>query len=296
MKLTHDRVDDRGPDRHDPELVGRFAGQVAFITGASSGIGAALAREFARQGAEVALAARRVDRLEAVAADVRAAGRRALVVPCDVMKDGDLDRAVARTVAEFGRLDVLVANAGFGVVGLLERLTLEDYRRQFETNVFGVLRTIYSGLAELRRTRGRLVVIGSVSGHVAMPGASPYAMSKFAVRALAESLDFELRPDVSVTLVSPGFVDTEIHEVDNLGQRHPGTLRRAPAWTRISPERAAGLIVRAVGRRRREVVITWLGRVTIFLSRHLRWLYVWAVRSFGIKTRPEASTTPAARR
>lgn len=265
-----------------------FAGQVAFITGASSGIGAALARELARQGADVVLAARRLDRLEAVAADVRKAGRRALVVPCDVTRDGDLPRAVARAVDELGRLDVLVANAGFGVVGRLERLTVEDYRRQFETNVFGTLRTIYAGLAELRRTGGRLVVIGSVSGHVALPAASAYAMSKFAVRALAEALDFELRPHgVSVTLISPGFVDTELHEVDNRGHRHPGARRAAPAWTRTSAERAARVIVRAVARRQREVVITWLGRLTVFGSRHLRWLYVWAVRTFRVKTRPE---------
>src|SRR2546425_1726539 len=157
----------RAPD--DRRHMGTFAGRVAFITGASSGIGAALAREFARQGADLALAARRLDRLEALAAELASTGRRALALPCDVTKDGDLERAVARTTAELGRVDVLVANAGFGVVGRLDGLTLEDYRRQLETNVFGVLRTIYAGLAELRRARGRLVIVGSVSGHVATP-------------------------------------------------------------------------------------------------------------------------------
>ena len=135
-----------------------------------------------------------------------------------------------------------MANAGFGVVGPIERLTLDDYRRQFETNVFGVLRTVFATLAELRRSRGRLVIVGSVSGHVALPNASPYAMSKFAVRALAQALDFELRPTgVSVTLVSPGFVDTELHQVDNRGVRHPEVTPERPRSCARAPsgQRAA---------------------------------------------------------
>lgn len=270
--------------------MGTFTGRVVFITGASSGIGAALAREFARQGADLALAARRGERLDALAAELASAGRRALALPCDVTRDGDLERAVARTMADLGRLDVLVANAGFGLVGRLDALTLEDYRRQLETNVFGVLRTIYAGLAGLRRTRGHLVIMGSVSGHIATPGSSAYAMSKFAVRALAEALHFELAPSgVSVTLVSPGFVDTEIHQVDRRGGRHPEARHPAPAWVRMSADRAARQIVRAVARRRREVVVTWLGKLTVFVRRHLPWLYVWAVRTFGIKARSDPS-------
>jgi short-subunit dehydrogenase len=265
-----------------------FAGQVVFITGASSGIGAALAREFAAKGADLVLAARRIDRLEALAAELRSSGRRVLALPCDVTRDQDLESAIARTLSELGRIDVVVANAGYGVVGSIERLALEDYRRQFETNVFGVLRTVFAALPELRRTRGRLVIVGSVSGHVALPGASAYAMSKFAVRALAQSLDFELRPaGVSVTLVSPGFVDTELHQVDNRGVRHPEVRPRAPAFVRTSAERAARRIVRAVARRRREVIITWLGHVTVRVQRYLPALYVWGVRTFGIRTRPD---------
>ena len=134
----------------------RFAGQVALITGASSGIGAALARELARQGADVALVARRADRLAVVAREIEDLGRRALVVTADVRVDGDVERAVTATQTTLGRLDVVVANAGFGVVGQVERLTLDDYRRQFETNVFGVLRTVQAALAPLRASRGRL--------------------------------------------------------------------------------------------------------------------------------------------
>ncbi|HXD97942.1 MAG TPA: SDR family NAD(P)-dependent oxidoreductase, partial [Candidatus Acidoferrum sp.] len=187
----------------------RFAGQVVLITGASSGIGAALAREFARQGADVVLLARRADRLAALAREIEGTGRRALVVTADVTVDGDLDRAVASTEAAFGRLDVVIANAGFGVVGPVESLTLDDYRRQFETNVFGVLRTVQATLTLLKASRGRLVILGSVAGHIATPGSSPYSMSKFAVRALAEALGHELAPTgVSVTLISPGFVES----------------------------------------------------------------------------------------
>jgi short-subunit dehydrogenase len=273
-------------------MVGTFQDRVVFITGASSGIGGALAREFARRGAPVALGARRLDRLEALAEELRGAGGRALALACDVTREGDLERALARARDTLGPIHVLVANAGFGVVGAVASLTLDDYRRQFETNVFGVLRTIQAGLADLASTRGHLVLLGSVSGHVALAGSSPYAMSKFAVRALAQSLDFELRPrGIAVTLISPGFVNTEIHEVDNLGVRHPGVRHRAPRWVRMDAARAARLIVAAVARRRREVVLTGLGQVTVFIHRHAPWLFTWAVRTFGVKTRTDPRTS-----
>jgi short-subunit dehydrogenase len=267
----------------------RFAGNVVFITGASSGIGAALAREFAREGADVALAARRLDRLEALAAEIGAMGRRAIVIPTDVTRDGDLERAVERTRTAFGKLDVVVANAGFGVSGPLERLSLDDYRRQFETNVFGVLRTIYATLADLKKTRGRLVLIGSVSGHIGVPSSSAYSMSKFAVHGLAASLGHELAPaGVSLTLISPGYVESEIAQVDNRGVWRADAPKRPipPAIVMATPT-AARKIVSAVARRRREAVITGFGKAAVLLQRHLPGVLAAIIRRFGIKGRGE---------
>ena len=260
---------------------------MVFITGASSGIGAALAREFARDGADVVLAARRVDRLEALSAEIAKTGRRALALPCDVTRDGDLERAVDRTRAAFGKLDVVVANAGFGVSGTLERLSVEDYRRQFETNVFGVLRTVYASLDDLKKTRGRLVLIGSVSGHVGVPGSSAYSMSKFAVHGLAAALGHELAPyGVAVTLISPGFVESEIRQVDNQGVWHAEPFGRPlPPSLVMATATAARKIVSAVARRRREVVITGFGKAAVLLQRHLPGVLAATIRRFGIKGR-----------
>lgn len=275
--------------------MGVFDGHGVLITGASSGIGLALAREWTRQGADLALAARRVDRLEALARDCRALGRRAVAIPCDVTRDGALEQAVGRARETLGRLDVVVANAGFGVMGAFESLTLADYRRQFETNVFGVLRTAYASLADLTASRGRLVIIGSVSGHVASPGASAYAMSKFAIRALAEALDLELsRRGVSVTLISPGYVESEIYQVDNQGVHHPDAADSVSRWLRMPADRAARQIVRAAARRRREVVITGHGKAAVFLKRHAPWLVAAGMRRLGIRSRREASASPPA--
>jgi len=270
--------------------VARFVGQIVVITGASSGIGAALAREFARQGAHLVLVARRRDRLTALAAEIERTGQRALALTADVTRDGDLERVVAETRAAFGRVDVVVANAGFGVVGPVERLGLEDYRRQFETNVFGVLRTVHAALGELKAARGRLVIVGSVSGYIATPGSSPYAMSKFAVRALAEALGHELAPaGVSVTLVSPGFVESEIRRVDNSGRFQPGAEEPIPSWLMVPADRAARSIVRAVARRRHEIVVTAHGKVAVFMQRHAPRLVTAVVRAFGVRSRSEPS-------
>jgi short-subunit dehydrogenase len=234
------------------------------------------------------LAARRTDRLERLVAELTAGGARALAVRCDVTVDGDPERAVAAARERFGALDVVVANAGFGVVGPIALLTLDDFRRQFETNVFGVLRTVYAALPDVRRRRGRIAIIGSVSGHIATPGSSPYAMSKFAVRALAEALGHELaRSGASVTLVSPGYVASEIRSVDNQGVLRGETRDPVPKFLIMPTERAARQIVRAIARRRREVVVTGHGKAVVFLHRHAPWLTTAVIRAFGVRSRSE---------
>jgi NAD(P)-dependent dehydrogenase (short-subunit alcohol dehydrogenase family) len=244
-------------------------GSVVFVTGASSGIGAALARDFARRGARLVLAARRFDRLESLASELARSGREALPVACDVTRAGDLEEAAGRARARFGRIDIVIANAGFGVVGELEKLSLEDYRRQFETNVFGVLRTIFATLEDLKKSRGRLALTGSVAGHIGLPASTPYGMSKFAIRGLAAGLGAELRRyGISVTHIAPGFVESEINQVDNFGHLHPQKDPAHGTWRRTPVEPAARQMARAILRRRREIVITRHGKLAVFFERH----------------------------
>ncbi|NKB17205.1 MAG: SDR family NAD(P)-dependent oxidoreductase [Pseudanabaena sp. CRU_2_10] len=203
------------------ESMGKFNNQVVLITGASAGIGAALAQELASEGASLVLLARRTERLEAIANKIDPTGERVLAVACDVTHDGDLERAVDLARSRFSRIDIAIANAGWSLKGNLENLSLDDYRRQWETNVFGVIRTIYATLDELKQTQGRLVIIGSVKSYIALGGDSAYSTSKFALKALCESLSSELAPSkVSVTHICPGYVATEIRQVDNQGIFH----------------------------------------------------------------------------
>lgn len=269
-----------------------FQGKTVLITGASSGIGAALAREFAGRGANVALAARRLDRLEELKRELEAMGVQALPVVCDVTHDGDAEKAVAEAKERFGHVDVVIANAGYSVVGRVDETPLEVYRKQFETNVFGVLRTVKAAVPELKRVRGSLALIGSVAGHVSLSHASPYSMSKFAVRALADALHGELYADgVSVTLISPGFVASEIRQVDNTGTRHPDAKEPIPSWLLMPAPKAARKMANAIARRRREAVITIHGKVIVFLKNHFSpFIGAVTVRS---RTRQEAGKSIA---
>lgn len=256
-----------------------YRGKVILITGASSGIGEELAEQLAQQGALLTLAARRADVLARLAGRIAdASGSRPLVMQCDVTRDGDVERAVSETVRHRGQLDLVFANAGFGVAGMFAKLSLADYRRQFETNLFGVLRTLYAALPEVTRTRGQLVITGSVAGWVAAPGVSAYAMSKFALRALANSITPELaQQGVAVTLLSPGFIESNIRRVDNRGKLHADAPEPLPPWLVVGRRIAVRQILRAVARRRREAIITGHGRMLVALER----LAPWIMRAVG---------------
>lgn len=251
-----------------------FQDKAVLITGASSGIGEELAWQLGQAGAKLTLAARRNSLLEKLAKRIADAGRPApLVVQCDVTQDGSLQKAVEESVRHWGKLDVAIANAGFGVVGPLKRLSVEDYRRQFETNVFGVLRTIYAAFAEIEKSKGNIAIVGSVSGWAATPGASPYNMSKFAVRALANAITPELRlSGVKVTLISPGFVASDIRRVDNQGKFQERAKEPMPEWLIMPTDKAVRQILRAIAKGKREAIITGHGKALVFLERFMPWV------------------------
>jgi len=273
---------------------GFYSGKTVFITGASSGIGEFLAREFFSQGANVALTARRTERLEALAQELNSSQAArlpgAIALKADVTCPEELSVAVRTAAEKFGSVDIVVANAGFGVVGSFEKLSVDDYRRQFETNVFGLLNTLYAGLDELKKSRGQAVLIGSVAGYFSAPASSPYSMSKFAVRALAGAIGPELRNrGISLTHIVPGFVQSEIRQVDNHGVRHPDGEDNVMNWLRMPTDKAARQIVAAVRKRKTEKVITGHGKIVVFLQRHCPWVLYGILSIARVQSRKQAA-------
>ena len=269
-----------------------FRDKVVLITGASAGIGEELARQLAQAGAKLSLTARRKDLLVSLSEKIATGDARPLAIEADVTRDGDLERVVAETLRQWGKLDIVIANAGFGVVGPFQKLSLQDYRRQFETNVFGVLRTIYAALPEIEKAHGNIVIIGSVSGWTASPGASPYSMSKFALRSLANAITPELRlANVKVTLISPGFVASDIRRVDNQGKFHAGAKEPIAPWLIVPTDKAVREMLHAVARGRREAIITGHGKVLVALERFTPWILRLAARKMAVRGgyRDEAS-------
>ncbi|MFC6823726.1 SDR family oxidoreductase [Halopelagius fulvigenes] len=186
-------------------------GNVAFVTGATSGIGRAAALELAAEGAHVALASRREERLEAVADEVRSEhDREALVVPTDVTDPEQVRSAVEETAETFGRIDVVVANAGLGVNEPVEDLSVEDFELMIDVNVNGMFYTAQASLPHLRESSGNLVFLGSFAGQYPRPNDAVYAATKWWTRGFALSLEGTVGDDdVAVTVVNPTEVRTE---------------------------------------------------------------------------------------
>ncbi len=246
----------------------RFQKKVVFITGASSGIGEAMAREYFKKGHSLVLCARRLDRLTQLAQEL-GSSERILAIECDVCNEESLKQAVEKTLQHFGQIDVVIANAGFGIAGRIETLKVEDYRRQFETNVYAVIITIQLTLESLKKSKGSLVLIGSANSYISEPKKTPYCMSKFAIKALADGLYWELKPqEVSVTLICPGLVESEIRKVDKAGVYQETAKDPAPDFLIMPVATAARQIVSAIEARKKEAVITAHAKLAVWLQRH----------------------------
>jgi short-subunit dehydrogenase len=247
-----------------------FRENVTVITGASSGIGAELARQLADRGAWLALAARDAARLEAVAAECRARGGRAVSIPTDVGEEAQCAALVERAVAEYGRLDTLVNNAGLSMWARFEEITdLSVFERIMRVNYLGSVWCTHHALPHLKRTRGRIVGVSSLTGKTGVPTRSAYAASKHAMAGFFDSLRIELEgTGVSVTMIYPGFVSTEIRERAFGPDGAPLGVGNSPVRERevMTVEECARQIADAAAARKREVVMTARAKVGMWLK------------------------------
>ena len=244
------------------------AGHVVLITGASAGIGEAIALELARRGVRLALAARGSAELERVAAACRALGAEAAAFPTDVSVEAECRAFVEGAASRFGRVDALVNNAGISMWARFEEIRdLTIVERIMRVNFLGSVWCTAAALPHLRETRGRLVAVASLTALSGVPTRTAYAASKHAMRGFFDSLRIELAGSgVSVTVAYPGFVRTSVASRALGADGRPVIDRHVQEARAMSAERCAQLVLRAADARAREVVMTARGRVGRWLK------------------------------
>ena len=240
----------------------KLGGKVAVVTGASSGIGEATARELAARGAAVVLAARNEEKLRFLEREIVAAGGKALVVSTDVADTDSVGAMVEQTVGEFGSLDILVNNAGLGLSGRIGDLRPEDLRHVFEVNVVGPLNCIQAALPRMGRG-GRIINVSSVVGQRAIPKVGGYCATKSALNAVSDALRVEVAGrGITVTTVYPGTTRTSFRE----NSRRTGDEKRGWRPKGVPPEAVAKRIARAAEAGGRDVYVTLPDRLWLALS------------------------------
>ena len=234
-------------------------GKVAVVTGASSGIGEATARELARRGAAVVLASRATEKLGTLAEGIRASGGRTMAVETDVSDKGSVEGMVDRAMDEFGRVDILVNNAGVGLSGRVAELRPEDLRYVFEVNTVGPLVCAQAALPRMREG-GRIINVSSVVGKRAIPKVGGYCATKFALNALSDALRVEIATrGITVTSVYPGTTRTAFRD----NSRRTKDEKRGWRPKGVGPERVAQKIAAAAEKGPRDVYVTLSDRLFV---------------------------------
>jgi short-subunit dehydrogenase len=240
-----------------------LAGQVAVVTGASSGLGWAMAKVLKQQGCRLGLVARRKDKLAALAAEISEAGGTAVVAPADVGERGEITAALGAIQSQLGPVDLLIANAGVGIPTLLEPMNVSAVERMFRVNVLGAVYAIEGVLPQmLQRGRGHIAGVSSLGAYKGLPGESGYCASKAALNVYLEGLRIHVRSrGIRVTTVCPGFIQTPMTEMNKFPM--PGLL---------TADEAAWRIVRALRRGRKVYNFPWQ---TAILMKMACWLPDW---------------------
>ncbi|NPA06613.1 MAG: SDR family NAD(P)-dependent oxidoreductase [Chloroflexi bacterium] len=253
-------------------------GRVALLTGGSSGIGAALARALVQEGVRVALVARREERLRALVASLQQQGGEAVAIPGDVTREEDMREAVAHTVDRWGRLDIVIANAGQYVRKPVVEWTVEDFRRSCAVNFYGALHLILAALPVLRRQReGHIVLISSLDAKKGLPLDGPYVAAKYALSGIGGVMRQELREEgIDVTVVYPGRVDT------------PMIADLKVPWIspKMPPEKVARAVIKGIRKRKAEVIVPWTGYL-LYLDLLAPRLADFLVKKLGLSGEPE---------
>jgi short-subunit dehydrogenase len=242
--------------------------KVVIVTGASSGIGLACAEEFAAQGAIVVLAARSVDALAAVKAKLEAKGTKTLVVATDVSIETDCRNLVEQTVNTFGKIDVLVNNAGISMRALFNEADLDVLRRLMDVNFWGTVYCTKYALPYILKAGGTVVGVSSIAGFKGLPGRTGYSASKFAMNGFLESLRIEnLNNGINVLTVCPGFTASNIRNVA-LGKDGKAQVESPRNEQKMmQPEEVAKHMINAILKRKKLIVLTMQGKLAVLLNK-----------------------------
>lgn len=244
-------------------------GKAVIVTGASSGFGAEAARLFAQEGCKVVLCARRLDRLEELAAEIRASGGEALPVSMDVSQPEQIDAMVQNAIDTFGCIDILFNNAGFGRLDWLESLEpIKDIQAQITVDLLGVIWTARAVLPHMYKQRsGHIINMCSVAGFAAPPLYTIYSAAKFGVRGFSEALRRESTPfGVKVSVIYPGGASTEFQK--HMGENEAKQRFRTPEWLTLSARDVARSVVRLARRPRRDLITPWWMVFSTFANSH----------------------------
>ena len=258
-----------------------------LLTGASMGIGAAAARAFAREGARLALVARKRDLLDQVGAEVTSLGGGAVCIPADLSRPEDAARVVPEAIDALGGLDVLVNNAGLGMAATFDGMKPDDLRYLMEVNFFSPVALMQAVLPHFRAQGGGVIVnVSSVVAKIALPTASGYSATKFALNGISDASRVELGPDgIRIVTLCPGRVETPFH------QNVRGGLRRPKAPGGWSPEAVADVIVRAAKDPPRERVLGLMNRTAVGIQRLSPGFVHWALGRAYARYRRQSGTT-----
>ena len=258
-------------------MKGRFTDKVVVITGASSGIGEAIAREFAGNGSKVVLAARSENKLSKIAQEINNSGGEAFYVKTDVIIEEDCKHLIDKTVEKYGGIDILVNNAGLSMRAAFIDVDVRVLHRLMDVNFWGTVYCTKFALPYLLERKGSLIGVSSVAGFHGLPGRTGYSASKFAMHGFLETIRIEnLRKGLHVMIIAPGFTSTDIrkHALTAKGQEQGESPRDEQSL--MSPQYVAKWVLKGIRKKKRNKLLTWEGRLTALFQRIVPDFVDWA--------------------